>query len=158
MNVRLISGIYGGRKIEAPDGDRTHPMSERVRNALFNSLGTKIIGTTVLDAFAGTGFVSLPKLVGALFTIAAHIMLLAYGDDHARLIASEQGMLSDILRQTMAHAVSVETTDALGIDHQQVEALAFAWLAMRFTDRKAGNLPTVTGAAGPRVLGALYPR
>lgn len=68
------------------------------------------------------------------------------------------GMLSDILRKTMAHAVSVETTDALGIDHQQVEALAFAWLAMRFTDRKAGNLPAVTGAAGPRVLGALYPR
>ena len=49
------------------------------------------------------------------------------------------------------------TTDALGIDAQHVEALAFAWLAHRFTARAAGNLPAVTGAAGPRVLGALYP-
>jgi 16S rRNA (guanine966-N2)-methyltransferase len=62
VNVRLISGIYGGRKIEAPDGDRTHPMSERVRNALFNSLGAKVVGTTVLDAFAGTGAVGLEAL------------------------------------------------------------------------------------------------
>lgn len=54
--------------------------------------------------------------------------------------------------------IFVTTTDALGIDHQQVEALAFAWLACRFTDRLPGNLPAVTGAAGPRVLGALYPK
>ena len=35
--------------------------------------------------------------------------------------------------------------------------LAFAWLAHRFTVRKPGNLPAVTGAKGFRILGALYP-
>ena len=39
----------------------------------------------------------------------------------------------------------------------QVEALAFAWLAQAFVTRQPGNLATVTGARGPRVLGALYP-
>ena len=39
----------------------------------------------------------------------------------------------------------------------RVEALAFAWLGYRFTRREAGNLPLVTGAKGPRILGALYP-
>ena len=39
-----------------------------------------------------------------------------------------------------------------------VEALAFAWLAKRHVERRAGNWPAVTGASGPRVLGALYPR
>jgi anhydro-N-acetylmuramic acid kinase len=39
----------------------------------------------------------------------------------------------------------------------QVEATAFAWLARQMLARQAGNLPSVTGAAGPRVLGALYP-
>jgi anhydro-N-acetylmuramic acid kinase len=39
----------------------------------------------------------------------------------------------------------------------QVEALAFAWLAQGFLARQAGNVPAVTGARGPRVLGALYP-
>ncbi|GAA4014069.1 anhydro-N-acetylmuramic acid kinase [Actimicrobium antarcticum] len=51
----------------------------------------------------------------------------------------------------------VQSTNALGIPPDQVEALAFAWLAMRFTARKAGNLSSVTGASGARILGALYP-
>jgi anhydro-N-acetylmuramic acid kinase len=38
-----------------------------------------------------------------------------------------------------------------------VEGAAFAWLAHRHIERLAGNLPAVTGARGPRVLGALYP-
>lgn len=49
------------------------------------------------------------------------------------------------------------TTDALGVDGDAVEAAAFAWLAHRFVERLSGNAPAVTGAAGPRVLGALYP-
>ncbi|MDN0081975.1 anhydro-N-acetylmuramic acid kinase [Crenobacter sp. SG2305] len=49
------------------------------------------------------------------------------------------------------------TTDALGLGAQQVEAAAFAWLARQFVERHPGNLPGVTGAAGLRVLGALYP-
>jgi len=51
----------------------------------------------------------------------------------------------------------VEATDALDIDSQHVEALAFAWLARQFDMRLAGNLPAATGARGPRILGALYP-
>jgi 16S rRNA (guanine966-N2)-methyltransferase len=62
MYVRIISGEFGGRKIEAPDNSRTHPMSERVRNALFNSIGGSLSGATVLDAFAGTGSVGLEAL------------------------------------------------------------------------------------------------
>lgn len=51
----------------------------------------------------------------------------------------------------------VETTDAQGLPATQVEACAFAWLARAFTRRECANLVGVTGAAGPRVLGALYP-
>jgi anhydro-N-acetylmuramic acid kinase len=49
------------------------------------------------------------------------------------------------------------STEALGIAPMHVEALAFAWLAARFCERLPGNLPAVTGAKGPRILGALYP-
>ncbi len=51
----------------------------------------------------------------------------------------------------------VQSTAALGISPTHVEALAFAWLAQRFCDRQPGNLPSVTGARGERLLGALYP-
>ncbi len=53
--------------------------------------------------------------------------------------------------------VRVESTAALGVPPDQVEAMAFAWLAQAFVERRPGNLPAVTGAAGPRALGALYP-
>lgn len=62
MNIRIISGRFGGRKIGAPDNDRTHPMSERIRNALFNSIGDEVEGARVLDVFAGTGSVGLEAL------------------------------------------------------------------------------------------------
>lgn len=51
----------------------------------------------------------------------------------------------------------VATTSALGIDPDWVEALAFAWLARQALHHEPGNLPAVTGASGPRVLGAIYP-
>lgn len=51
----------------------------------------------------------------------------------------------------------VKPTDAEGVPAQWVEALAFAWLAQAFLDRTPAGVPQVTGARGPRVLGALYP-
>jgi anhydro-N-acetylmuramic acid kinase len=53
--------------------------------------------------------------------------------------------------------LSVRATDAAGLPATQVEAAAFAWLARQFCERRPGNHPGVTGAAGLRVLGALYP-
>jgi anhydro-N-acetylmuramic acid kinase len=53
---------------------------------------------------------------------------------------------------------TVATTASCGIPVDHVEALAFAWLARQALAGKPGNLPAVTGALGPRVLGAIYPR
>ncbi|MBL8289340.1 MAG: anhydro-N-acetylmuramic acid kinase [Rubrivivax sp.] len=58
----------------------------------------------------------------------------------------------------LAQPVSVASTATAGIEPDHVEALAFAWLARAFCARRGGSLAEVTGAAGPRVLGALYPR
>jgi anhydro-N-acetylmuramic acid kinase len=52
----------------------------------------------------------------------------------------------------------VRSSASLGVAPEHVEALAFAWLAREHLARRSGNLPSVTGAAGERVLGALYPR
>ncbi len=53
--------------------------------------------------------------------------------------------------------IVVTSTATLGIAPNQIEALAFAWLAQRFDTKQPANLPAVTGAEGLRVLGALYP-
>ena len=59
MNVRLISGRFGGRVLEGSATKQTHPMSERIRNALFNNIGDEVVGARVLDAFAGSGAIGL---------------------------------------------------------------------------------------------------
>jgi len=53
--------------------------------------------------------------------------------------------------------VQVASTTALGVDPDWVEALAFAWLARQAVHHAPGNLPSVTGARGERILGAIYP-
>ena len=58
---------------------------------------------------------------------------------------------------TLWPGLAVAATDTAGLPAMQVEATAFAWLARQFCERKPGNHPGVTGAAGLRVLGALYP-
>lgn len=62
MNLRLIAGKYGGRIIEGSSTSRTHPMSERIRNALFNKIRDEIQDAEILDAFAGSGSLGLESL------------------------------------------------------------------------------------------------
>lgn len=62
MNVRIIAGEFGGRMIEGSGTDRTHPMSERIRNALFNKINDELEGAVVLDVFAGSGAIGLEAL------------------------------------------------------------------------------------------------
>lgn len=52
---------------------------------------------------------------------------------------------------------TVESTSVIGMDPDWVEAATFAWLASRTLEGLAGNSPAVTGAAGSRVLGGIYP-
>lgn len=70
------------------------------------------------------------------------------------------GAFNDALMARLAAllpGLQVHSTAALGVPPDQVEALAFAWLAQAFVEGRPGNVPAVTGAAGPRRLGALYP-
>ena len=53
--------------------------------------------------------------------------------------------------------LEITSSDTAGIDPQLVEGLAFAWLAWAYKEKRPANLPAVTGARGPRILGACYP-
>src|SRR4029078_5313151 len=78
-----------------------------------------------------------------------------------RVIACGGGTKNQALMRRLRElldTVILEPSDAHGIDPQLVEALAFAWLARQALLGLPGNLPAVTGAAAPRVLGAVYAR
>lgn len=62
--MRVVAGDFGGRKIVAPDGVATRPTTDRVREAIFNSLGSSglLDGALVADLFAGSGAVGIEAL------------------------------------------------------------------------------------------------
>ena len=76
-----------------------------------------------------------------------------------RLIACGGGVHNPLLLERLAArlpGVRVETSAAHGLDPDFVEAAGFAWLARETLSGRPGNLPAVTGARGPRVLGAIH--
>lgn len=77
-----------------------------------------------------------------------------------RLIVCGGGARNHALMRRLAELAApaaLETSDRHGIDPQLVEAAAFAWLAKQALEGRPASLPSVTGARGPRVLGAIYP-
>ena len=60
--MRIVAGRFGGRRIEPPPSDATRPILDRVREALFSTLGEQVEGARVLDLCAGTGPCGLEAL------------------------------------------------------------------------------------------------
>jgi anhydro-N-acetylmuramic acid kinase len=90
--------------------------------------------------------------------------LVQHAPDTARVIACGGGVhnrqlmarLQAQLSGQLGHPCALETTSAHGLDPDFVEATAFAWLARQTLAGLPGNCVEVTGAVGPRVLGAIY--
>src|SRR5262249_26289050 len=83
---RIIAGEHRGRRIEAPTGERTRPMLDRVREALFSTVQDWVADARVLDLFAGSGSLGLEAL--------------SRGAAHARFIERAQPAIA-ILRRNV---------------------------------------------------------
>lgn len=59
--MRVIAGLAGGMRLDVPKTD-VRPTMDRVKAAIFSSLGEEIIGARVLDLFAGTGALGIEAL------------------------------------------------------------------------------------------------
>jgi len=84
-----------------------------------------------------------------------------YGVGAKELIVCGGGARNAHLMGALQHRLAgcrVNSSEAYGLAPEWVEATAFAWLARRTLAGEAGNLPTVTGARHPVILGAIYPR
>ncbi len=87
--------------------------------------------------------------------------MLRAGQAAHELIVCGGGALNTHLMHRLAHhlpALQVISSEHRGLPPLQVEAAAFAWLAYKTLRRETASLPSVTGARGARVLGAIYPR
>jgi anhydro-N-acetylmuramic acid kinase len=178
----VLMDLWVARHLGKPyDEDGAFAASGRVSNALLDilldepffrqpppkSTGRDLFHAEWLDAKLAQGPQLPPADVQATLTrltavSIAQAILAETRDEPAQAVyvcggGAYNGVLLREIGEALGGAVAVESTEVLGVAPNRVEALAFAWLGYQFTRRKPGNLPAVTGAAGLRVLGALYP-
>lgn len=111
--------------------------------ASFSGLADKDIQATLVELTA--------------ITIADQVRL---NGDCERLLVCGGGSRNLLLMARLGcllNGIDVSTTDAVGIKGDDMEGLAFAWLAYRTLSGETGNMPSVTGAREATVLGAIYP-
>ncbi|QNP49918.1 anhydro-N-acetylmuramic acid kinase [Diaphorobacter aerolatus] len=115
---------------------------------------------TRLATHGGLDASDVQATLAELTAISCADDLKRHAPDARELIVCGGGALNDhLMRRLQAHlpGVTVQSSLAHGIDPQQVEAAAFAWLARQCLLGLPGNLASVTGARGARVLGAIHP-
>lgn len=97
--IRVIGGTARGRRLEQVPGDSTRPITDRVKESLFNILGTDVRGGTFLDLFAGTGSVGIEALSrGAVFARFIDLEPRAIQTIQANLKATHFEAKADVLR------------------------------------------------------------
>src|SRR4051794_29363987 len=80
--MRITGGKASGRILKVPKGFDVRPTPDLVKQAVFNSLGQRVVGARVLELFAGTGALSLECLSRG----AAHVVCVEKAERHARAI------------------------------------------------------------------------
>ncbi|MCU1368366.1 MAG: putative ribosomal methyltransferase [Ilumatobacteraceae bacterium] len=118
--MRVISGEFGGRKLIAPDGLSTRPTTDKVRQAMFNSLNSMGVleDATVVDLYAGSGALGIEALSrgaascvfverdrAALAALRENLSVLGL-EDRSRVVSSD----------VLAYAAGVSGVDIALID------------------------------------------
>lgn len=132
--MRIIAGIAKGRRLVAPQGQSTRPMQDRVKEALFSSLGSDVAGADVLDLYAGTGSMGLEALSRAasscvfvetdrraLAALSANVAAVGLGGtvqsvDAARFVKTRPGGPYDLVFVDPPYDLELASVEAVLID------------------------------------------
>lgn len=127
--TRIIAGALKGRRLTTPSGDRTRPTSDRVREALFNSLapGGDLEGLGFADLYAGSGAVGIEAI--------------SRGADHALFVESHP-LTAKLLRRNIAdldvagaHVISAPVEKVLATAPDEPYDIVFADPPYAMTDQ-----------------------
>lgn len=117
--MRVIAGSARGIRLQSVPGTSTRPISDRVKEALFDILGESIVGARVLDLFAGTGSVGIEALSrGAQRAV--------FVDNHSKAIAT---IRSNLQRTGLEKAASIVQADAFAYLKREPQAFDLIYIA-----------------------------
>lgn len=126
------------------------------------STGRDLFNTNWLTTFLSSYLHQPQDVARTLVALTAHTIcndLAKHCPDVSTVYLCGGGAKNDLLKQDLQSLLPetmIADTNALGIDVDWVEAIAFAWLAQQCLHQKTANLPSATGAKGKRILGAIY--
>lgn len=140
--MRIIAGTCGGRRIASPSGSDTRPTADRVREALFSILTSRINHARVLDLFAGSGALGLEAIsrgaAQAVFVDTARMAQNIISDNIKMLGMQQQATLLRMEYRAAISHLSGQVFDIIFIDPPyrmgQAEPLAAIWAAKLLTD------------------------
>jgi anhydro-N-acetylmuramic acid kinase len=152
----------------AASGQLDQPLLDRLLSDPYfkrtapKSTGTQYFSSAWLDHFLEDGERSPADVQATLLALTRDTVTLAvrqYAPTASRLLVCGGGVHNSVLMQRLQQSlgIAVQSTAEFGVAPEWMEAMAFAWLARRTLAGMAGNLPTVTGATGERILGAIHP-
>jgi len=151
VDTTLLDALLVDPYFAAPPPKSTHRdrfdlawLDERL-----GTVGRRLDGENVEATLVALTARTIADAIRATASEATEILVGGGGVNNATLMA---GLARELAPR------SVKSTADEGVAVEQVEALAFAWLARETLAGRPGNIPSVTGAKGPRVLGAIYPR
>ncbi|HVJ37707.1 MAG TPA: anhydro-N-acetylmuramic acid kinase, partial [Stenotrophomonas sp.] len=111
-------------------------------------------------AAAGAAPADIQATLLALTVATVADALQAHQAHTRRVLVCGGGVRNPVLMAALAArlpAAVVESSQVHGLDPDYMEAMGFAWLAAQTLAARPGNLPAVSGARGPRILGAIHP-
>ncbi len=126
------------------------------------STGREVLNLTWLHQRADVGGLPAADVQATLLQLTVRTVTEALRREMPgaqRVFACGGGVRNPALMRALTEAIAptaLETTAALGVDPDYVEAMGFAWLARQTLAGQPGNLPSVTGARGSRILGAIH--
>ncbi|MGH7522960.1 MAG: 16S rRNA (guanine(966)-N(2))-methyltransferase RsmD [Gemmatimonadales bacterium] len=138
--TRIVSGVWGGRRLVVPSSRRVRPTAERVREAWLNILSPELAGAAVVDLCAGSGALGLE----ALSRGAAHATFVETHPDSLTALRSNIADLEATARTTVRRIDAVRFVAGLGAGSYHValadppfasdiaEQLVRAWQAVPF--------------------------
>ena len=146
--MRIIAGSARGRRLFAPAGEDTRPTADRIRESLFNILGSRVWDARVLDLFGGTGAMSLEALSrGAQRAVIADIdraAIRAIERNAQAVLGEEHASRARILRLDYRSAIAAlagEAFDLVFLDppYRMTDAYADAAQRLRAAGMLAGD-------------------
>jgi 16S rRNA (guanine(966)-N(2))-methyltransferase RsmD len=158
--MRVIAGVAKGRRLQSVPGDVTRPITDRVKEALFNILGDFLVEARVLDLFAGTGAVGVEALSrGAAEVVfidksSAALRTVRLNLQHTRLSDRAVVLRADAFRYLAGHIESA--FDLIYVAPPQYKGL---WAeALRSLDERTDWLCTYPEGDSGIVVAQIHPR